>query len=454
MKIRNRITLPAGVMLVPALAILAISLAVVPSATGAPQSLPAIAAKGELYDVDASSTEINSVLETLARCSGANIVVSPDIQGTVTAQLRQMPLEQVLDYLSTVLGFAWKKSGDTYLVLRQEEPPVVQPSPEPETLVWHCRHVKPSGVAETIQKLFPKMIVCQGPGHVTPTLAGSDAASTSSAFAASGGGSSAATNQTGGDSESTVSQLVLMGDPADIAKAKDILAKLDIPRRQVHIQVAIAEIGETSSKELGLDWTFSDLVISETPSATGIGFGAFTKQGMTLTGAISALMKRGDANLLAQPNIAVVDGETANILIGDRILFPKLVGYTQFGTPIYDKEEEQIGIYLQIVPRITGENDIMLSLYPQVSLVTSYLKTQGGDDPQISTREAKTTVIIKSGDTLAIGGLLRDDTIKSLSKVPILGDLPIIGQLFRRTKTTKERNEIVILLSPTIMSTD
>jgi pilus assembly protein CpaC len=97
---------------------------------------------------------------------------------------------------------------------------------------------------------------------------------------------------------------------------------------------------------------------------------------------------------------------------------------------------------------------MVLTVYPQVSLVTSFLKTQAGDYPQISTREARTTVSMKSGATLSIGGLIRDDDIKSITKVPLLGDLPFIGQFFRRDKKSRDRTEIVILLSPTIMAED
>ena len=130
------------------------------------------------------------------------------------------------------------------------------------------------------------------------------------------------------------------------------------------------------------------------------------------------------------------------------------MGYSSTGTPIFDKEEEKVGIYLQIAPRITGANEVLLNLYPQVSLVTSFLKTTAGDYPQISTREARTTVSVKSGETLAIGGLLRENDIRTAQKVPLFGELPIIGGIFRHSKKTKERTEIVIFLTPTIVGSD
>ena len=420
---------------------------------------PQVTKNAGLYDVDASGTDIRFVIEALARCSQVSIVVSPEISGEITAHLRQMPVESILDYLSVVRGFAWKNSGGTYLVAAKdtlEKPPAPQPEsplPQPQLLVWRCRHVRPSDVVSAIQNLFPKIKVVEGPGLLTPALDSSTGglSGTSTGHGTLAPASYSSAGQTAASATSNTNCVVLVGDPQEVAKAKEALEQLDVGRPQVSIKVAITEVTSSAKEDLGIDWTYSDLVLTESAPDSAIKFGRLTRQGVTFTGTVSALIQHGAAKLLAQPNISVVDGERANILIGDRILFPKLIGYSQFGTPIYDKEEERVGISLQIAPRVTGTDEILLTLYPQVSLVTSFLKTQAGDYPQISTREARTTVSVKSGATLAIGGLLRDDEIKNVSRIPLLGDLPVIGGLFRQTKKTKERNEIVIFLSPTIV---
>lgn len=420
-----------------------------------------LCAKPALYDVDASGADIRYVLEALAQRSGLSIVVSPEVTGPLTAHLKQLPIDAILDSISVCQGFAWQKSGSAYLVGPKERlnppettadaapAPVLPPPPPPEkeTLVWTCKHVRPDDLTATVTKLFPSIKVAEGPSPVTPVLAQSSYSAGGSSGSSSGSSSSSSAPQ------SASTMVVLIGDPVDIAKARDMIRQIDIPRQQVSIQVAITEISSSANKELGIDWSWSDLVLKEAAPESGIAFGKFAKEGMTFTGVISALGKDGSANLLAQPNISVVDGECADILIGERILFPKLVGYTQFGTPIYDKEEERVGIYLQIAPRVTGD-EIVMTLYPQISLVTSYLKTQAGEYPQISTREAKTTVSVKNGATLAIGGLLRDDEIREASKIPLLGDIPVLGQLFRHTKKTKQRTEIVIFLTPKLQPSE
>ncbi|MCX8052707.1 MAG: hypothetical protein N3B12_02780 [Armatimonadetes bacterium] len=416
-------------------------------------SSPEVKASSTLghYDIDASGADIRMVLELLARRSSANIVIGPGVTGTVTARLSKMPLEAILDYLCTAHGLKYEKRADAYLVFGKSgseksgasSEAASGESPELETLVWWCRHAKPSDLISAVAKLFPNILCAEGPNSVKPEL---DAYSSG----LGSGGTISGSTASGSTTRSTSSKIVLIGPPSDVAKARDVLEKLDTPRRQVAIEVFITEISSSASKDLGIEWSWSDIGIKETDSS-GIGFGKFTKQGMSITGTLSALIKDGKANLLAQPNISVLDGECADILIGDRILYPKLVGYNQIGSPIYDKAEEKVGIYLQIAPRLAGEDEIVMTLYPQVSLVTGYLKTQAGDYPQISTREARTTVSVKSGSTLAIGGLLRNSEIVNSAKLPILSEIPIIGRFFRHDKKTRDRTEIVILLSPKIM---
>lgn len=415
----------------------------------APAEIVAAVESTGLYDIDATSTDVKFVLEALARRSGANIVISPEITGEISAHVKQQPVESILDFLAAVQGLAWKKSGDTYLVGTKEKisakpaPESAPPPPEPKTLVWKCRHAKPADLVTVVTKMYPGVKVAEGPTEFQPKLQ-----STSSGSITSGGGSQS--SLTTSTDTATSGSLVMIGQPDELAKVKELLGSLDTVPMQVSIEVAITEVSSGSGQNLGIDWSWSNMSIKETNSS-GIGFGSFTKSGMSITGAINALIESNSAKLLAQPNIAVMDGANAEILIGDRILFPKLVGYNQIGAPIYDKDEERVGIYLQLAVRITDDDQVIMTLYPQVSLVTKYLSTSAGSYPQISTREARTTVAVKNGATLAIGGLLKDNDIKEGTKVPLLGSLPIIGSLFRRDKVTKEHSELIIFLTPKIV---
>ncbi|NLN77048.1 MAG: type II secretion system protein GspD [Armatimonadetes bacterium] len=412
------------------------------------------AAQPGLYDVDASGGDIRYVLEALARQSGANIVVRSSVTGQVTAHLKQMPLDELLDNLSSAHGFTWTKKDSTYLISTapdEAKTEVTPPPPVPkyESLIWRCRHIKVKDMVSLLTEMLPDCKVAPGPSLISPTLQ----APLSSASEVTGAGSSSTATSSSShvSSDDAAQTVVLYGRAEDIANAKALLEKLDTPRPQIAIEVAITEIRTDQAKDMGISWSWSEISLTESDTS-GIRFGKFSKGPMSFTGVLSALKTSENTRLLAQPNISVIDGGYADILLGERILFPKLVSYTQLGTPIYDKEEERVGIYLQIAPRISEDDEITLSLYPQVSLVTGYLTTQAGDYPQISTREARTTVSVKSGATLAIGGLIKDEEIKNAEKIPLLGDLPIIGGFFRHNKNTKVRTEIVIFLTPRIVS--
>jgi type II secretory pathway component GspD/PulD (secretin) len=170
-----------------------------------------------------------------------------------------------------------------------------------------------------------------------------------------------------------------------------------------------------------------------------------------MEGTISSLGRNDEAKLLARPVISVLDGDKAFILIGERILYPVLVGYTQAQTPIFDKAEERVGIYMQVAPLVSQDGEITMTIYPQVSVVTGYLEVNEASYPQISTREAQTTVRVRSGEQIVLGGLIQDEDIENFKKVPGLSRLPFFGSLFKWRSTSKRKSEVVIFLRPSLV---
>jgi type II secretory pathway component GspD/PulD (secretin) len=217
----------------------------------------------------------------------------------------------------------------------------------------------------------------------------------------------------------------------------------------VSIAVKIVDIANDAMKELGLSWTFGDVAINE-DEGKGINFRSFTRDPQAFLAKLSALQKNDRAKIMAQPNISVLDNQRAFILIGQRLNFPTLVGYTQANTPIFAPKEERVGIYMQVAASVAPNGEITMSLYPQVSTVTSFLEVNGASYPQISTREAQTTLRVKSGESIVLGGLVRDEEIKNVQKVPFLADLPILGEFFRRTRNQKTSSQIIITITPIV----
>lgn len=122
---------------------------------------------------------------------------------------------------------------------------------------------------------------------------------------------------------------------------------------------------------------------------------------------------------------------------------------------MFDVREERVGIYLQVSATVNDPTRVTLNLYPQVSTISGFLEVPGqGSYPQISTREAKTSIRVKSGETVVIAGLLRDEEIKSIEHVPLLSQIPLFGELFTRRKTTKNQSQVIISITPQVIESE
>lgn len=249
---------------------------------------------------------------------------------------------------------------------------------------------------------------------------------------------------------STAQSLVLIGEEDVLEKALALAARLDEKRAQVRIAVRITDISTQALKELGIRWNWSNYTVSET-AASGINFGTFAHSPVSIDTALSALEKNDRSKLLAAPTLSLLDGERGFILIGERLLYPKLIGYTQAQTPIFDKAEERVGIYLQVAVHVASDGEITLSIYPQVSVVTGFLTVNGASYPQISTREQQTTIRVKPGGKIVVGGLLRDEDLHNIQRVPLLSRIPIFGELFTFRKRTRNQSELVVMITPELL---
>jgi type II secretory pathway component GspD/PulD (secretin) len=147
--------------------------------------------------------------------------------------------------------------------------------------------------------------------------------------------------------------------------------------------------------------------------------------------------------MLANPTISVIDDQDASIFIGDTLRFQSLAVSSPTSGSQFTVVEVPVGIILLCHPRVNGDNEITLRLHPVVSTVTALVNGL----PQTSAREAETVVRVKDGDTLVLGGLIRDEDIREMSKVPLLGDLPIIGHLFRHNSKQHRRTEVMVVIT-------
>jgi type II secretory pathway component GspD/PulD (secretin) len=249
-------------------------------------------------------------------------------------------------------------------------------------------------------------------------------------------------------------QLILTGSAPAIRDAKDLIASLDAIPPSIVLDTEILEVDESSSRDLGLELgttaigsTFSETTPANQANGTAgrlIGFQAITRTPLSLQATLNLLIQNGGARVLADPRITTLSGRTASIRAGDTISILTTVGSGIGTVPSTQLQSFQTGVSLDITPIVTDPTDVSVALHPVVNSLTGYLNGV----PQISTRDTQTTVQLRDNVTLVIGGLIEDSVQTTISKIPILGNLPLVGGLFRDNNTTRTRNELVMVVTP------
>jgi type II secretory pathway component GspD/PulD (secretin) len=255
---------------------------------------------------------------------------------------------------------------------------------------------------------------------------------------------------------STTNTLLLIGSRPDIAKVKDYLDRIDVAPKQVMIDVKVTDVSLTDAEQLGVTWSWSTLGIQEIvpegmETIPRMQFGRFGHAPMAFNATLEALLKTNKARLLANPRVAVLDGRTASIHVGDtvRYLAQRTSGIN--GTTV-TIGEESVGVVVSVSPRVGGDDVIVLDVKPKVNVITGFTPTgDGGQVPNTSERSVQTVVRLRDGETLAIGGLIRDDDTVTMQKVPGLGDLPVLGELFKYRNRQRINSEVLIFITPTIV---
>lgn len=250
--------------------------------------------------------------------------------------------------------------------------------------------------------------------------------------------------------------LILQGTQEEIDKAKEFLAKVDVPQQQIIIEAKVIDISDDASKDLGIEWGSQGIIgtplFSETTSNQALSVGRFSRTGIDVTATIQALVENNKGKILANPNVLALDGKPASVFIGDEVKYVIRVDRTPQGTNI-TTETAKVGVQLHTISRISPDGFITMDLHPEVSVIKKFLSAgEGILLPQISRRFIDSTVRIKDGETIVIGGLIKDDELNTIKSVPLLGNLPIIGALFRSRSTSKVHSEVMMFITPRIVA--
>lgn len=247
--------------------------------------------------------------------------------------------------------------------------------------------------------------------------------------------------------------LVIMSSPDVYEQVRNLLAQIDTPPQQVMFEVQVVEINRDDSSNLGVDWggPFKSFKLPAPVANDDLPFRIGTgKYGVNLQGVVNHLIENKKGRLLASPRIATLDGVTAKILIGDKLAVESSQPTTG-STPIISVIYVDVGIKLEVTPTINKDGFITTHIQPEVSNKTDTTKN---GNPNIRTRQADATLRVKSGATIVLGGLIQRQETSDTFKVPILGNLPVVGRLFHSTTKQVTETELVIMLTPKIMDID
>ncbi|MBP6343267.1 MAG: type IV pilus secretin PilQ [Candidatus Omnitrophica bacterium] len=412
------------------------------TAPAAGPETPEIAKKNGLVSIDFRDADIKNVLKVLAYNSGVNIVAGPEVTGLVTIQLKDVPWQKALDVVLSTYGYAHERKGDIISVTtvenlkKRREDALVLAEQEPL-------------VTETFTLNFGKASEIIGSIEKMKTPRGSI------------------------NFDQRTNTLIVTDIQGNLDLMEDVVKALDAVTPQVVIEVKVVETTLTNTENLGIDWTikgtaqgaksptvfpFKAGASSEflsgafpAPSATDFSYG--TLNASTLTAVLELLKTRSNVNILSNPKIVTLDNQMARIVVGSQYPIPTYTyNEQQAKLQVSGWQYKDIGIIFEVTPHVNNAGFVTIDLQPKITAILDFVTVENTQLPRLSTEEAMTKVMIKDGDTLVIAGLIKDQVTDTKKRVPFLGDIPLLGEAFRKSEVKKEKTELMIFLTPHIIT--
>lgn len=265
--------------------------------------------------------------------------------------------------------------------------------------------------------------------------------------------------------------LIMTAPPYILEMMADVIAQVDIRRAQVLVEAIIVEVSKDFSQTLGVEWNTSlnrddgveaitnfglksadeDGVLSLIGSGLNLGF----YRNGSLRALVQAVANENDANILSTPSIMTLDNQEAEILVGSNV--PLITGQSTGSSsstndPFTTIEREDIGLSLKITPQINSGDAITLDVLQEIETISE--TSANINDIVTNKRSIKTKVIVEDDNILVLGGLISDDVQQIVSKVPILGDMPLLGALFRTTTDKVIKKNLMVFIHPVILDSD
>jgi type IV pilus assembly protein PilQ len=422
---------------------------------------------GEKLSLNFQDIEVRDVLQIIANYVGFNLVASDSISGTITLRLNNVPWDQALDLVLKTNGLDKRQNGNVLLVapateLAEQEKLELEARDQAERLAplrteyVQINYAKASDLATIIQSNVTTNSVTEQTGDEETTTT-----SSANGFL-SPRGSVAVDERT--------NTLILTDTAVNLEGIRQAIAIFDVPVRQVLIEARVVSARTSLSEGMGIRWggslfqnigasslygtgsldqnlqTFNtsggsltypdalavDLPLSQNSGSMAVGFvGGIFNLDLELT----ALESTGQVEVISQPKVITQDGQQASIFSGQNVA---ILG-----------ELIEAGLKLDVRPQITPDDRVVLNLTVNQDSISPPEASEGL--VAIDTNTVSTQVLVENGATLVLGGVYRVESNSSVQKTPILGDLPVIGNLFKRTLTSEEKSELLIFITPKLI---
>lgn len=362
--------------------------------------------------------DIQPALNILAKESGLNLVIDPRVKGKISANFKQIAPELALKNIVQSAGYLLTEEKGVYKVTVAPRKGVLRAGGLAEFTI---KYAEPTLIKEELLKLVPslkdKIVI----------------------------------------NKETNSVFVRASHP-EFALIQSLIERLDAPPLQVMVEAKIFEVGAEESQKLG------SKLLSNTTDGTHTGFETLNLEpadraiyvrsmNKDLEAYISALETKSDFNMLSSPKVIVVNNREALLETQSEVAYQdETITYTSAGQSVAKKLIfKNTGTKLKFIPHINEDGYITIDLYPEISTSVQDTAT---NYPLIQKTQVHTQVVVPDGQTFLLGGLLRDREENMKKKVPILGDIPVLGWLFQRTEKVQTKKEVIIMITPSIMKTN
>ena len=383
-----------------------------------------IEAEEGIVTIDFKDADIRNVLRILSHKSGVNIVAGEDVQGKVTIKLTDVPWEKALDVILKTYGFAYERVDNIIRVTTIE----ALGREALETRVFALNYARAEEATGSIKEML---------------------------------------SDRGKIKYDERTNLIIVTDiPTNLHKIGQVIQRLDAMTPQVMIEARIVKTTLTDEEKMGIDWEYRD--IDSTVREDDVRFKQTLRSPLTLGGllrigtlgpdnyefVLEALSERAETEILSTPRLTTLNNQEAEIVAGRTVYIPTYERHGETGEmQITGYEERNVGRKLVVTPIINPAGYITMKIRPEVSELIRWVDIGGGIRvPDIVTEHIETQVMVRDGETIVIGGLIRDDIKRYRKKVPLLGDIPLLGLLFQRKHDVVEKKDLIIFITPRIIT--